>query len=83
MTVEKALAQLEQLSVRVSWAKERGEEMTAEESASPFPASSPPKVVEAVPPTATEMVEEAARAVPPELETTTLLPVKDVAPVPP
>lgn len=82
-TVEKALAQLAQERVWVFCAQPRGEEMTAEERASPFPERSPPKVVEAVPPTATEMVDEAARAVPAELETITLFPVNDDAPVPP
>ena len=83
LTAEAALRQLVQESVWVFWAQPRGEEMAAEEKARPPPARSPPKVVEAVPPTLTARVEEEVSAVPAELETITLFPVNDDAPVPP
>lgn len=64
------------------WVQVRGEEMEAELIASPAPARSPPRVVEAVPPTATSMVDEAVIGpVPPPRST--LPEVKLVAPVPP
>lgn len=56
LTVENELAQLVQVSVWVFCAQPKGEEMTAEESASPLPARRPPRVVEAVPPRRTATV---------------------------
>lgn len=48
--------------VWVFWFHPKGEEMAAEDIVFPAPASSPPKVVEAVPPLVTAMVVLAERA---------------------
>ena len=59
LTAEAEERQLEQVRVWVFCAQPRGEEMMAEERARPLPARRPPKVVDAVPPRRTAMVEEA------------------------
>lgn len=73
-TVEKALAQLEHESVWVFCAQPNGEEMTAEVTApAPLPARSPPRVVEAVPPTLTPKVVEAESSPEPSTASTPLV----------
>ena len=62
LTAEAELKQLEQVRVLVFWFHPKGEEMAAEDIVFPAPASSPPKVVEAVPPLVTAMVVLAERA---------------------